>query len=151
MPESISRILGHHHRQCDELFASAESAAAGQRWDEARAQYGRFVAGMEWHIGTEESRLFPQLEQHMGSSAGPTAVMRREHAELRELLEAGRITLAAEDAAAFTGLAETLLTMLQQHNLKEEHILYRMCDSMLGAQGAELARALQQEIVAPCR
>ncbi|MFO1427497.1 MAG: hemerythrin domain-containing protein [Steroidobacteraceae bacterium] len=70
----------------------------------------------------------------MGSSAGPTAVMRSEHQQLRELLEAGKLSLADEDATAFTGLAETLLTMLQQHNLKEEHILYRMCDSMLGAQ-----------------
>ena len=38
---------------------------------------------------------------------------------------------AAQDADAYSGEAETLLIMMQQHNMKEENMLYPMCDQRL--------------------
>ena len=57
--------------------------------------------------------------------------MRGEHRQMRQLLEQMRGGLAARDGDAFDGGAETLLILMQQHNMKEENILYPMCDSAL--------------------
>ncbi len=36
-----------------------------------------------------------------------------------------------QDTGRYLGFSETLLIMMQQHNLKEESILYPMADSVL--------------------
>jgi len=43
----------------------------------------------------------------------------------------------------YSGLAETLLLMLQQHNLKEEQILYPMMDQALAAEQQVLLARLE--------
>ena len=45
---------------------------------------------------------------------------------------------AVHDREAYAGIAETLLMLMQQHNMKEEHILYPMLDQALDAEGASL-------------
>ena len=69
---------------------------------------------------------------------GPTQVMRNEHAQMRELIGASRAALEARDAEDYSGYAETLLIMMQQHNMKEENVLYPMCDQQLGDAQASL-------------
>ena len=56
--------------------------------------------------------------------------------------------LRARDAADYSGYAETLLIMTQQHNMKEENILYPMCDQHLIYQLDELVPQLKREIAA---
>ena len=77
---------------------------------------------------------------------GPTQVMRGEHVQMRELLDAGRDALVAKDADDYSGNAETLLIMMQQHNMKEENILYPMCDQHLIDQVDEMLPRLQLEL-----
>ncbi len=57
--------------------------------------------------------------------------MRGEHVQLRELMAAAGEALVAQDSEAYLGEAETLLIMMQQHNMKEENVLYPMCDQHL--------------------
>jgi len=38
----------------------------------------------------------------------------------------------------FAGHAETLHILMQQHNMKEEQVLYPMTDRLLGGQAADL-------------
>ena len=57
--------------------------------------------------------------------------MRGEHTQLRELIATAEAALAARDADDYSGIAETFLIMVQQHNMKEENILYPMCDQHL--------------------
>ncbi|MBS0614631.1 MAG: hemerythrin domain-containing protein, partial [Proteobacteria bacterium] len=106
--------------------------------------------GIEWHFSAEESRLFPSFEAATGTTAGPTSVMREEHAQLRELMEGCGEALASHDANGFAGQAETLLILLQQHNAKEENILYPMCERMLGSGGEDFAADFAAEIAALC-
>ena len=54
------------------------------------------------------------------------------HAQMRELLEDMRASIERRERDAFLGLSETLLVIMQQHNAKEEQILYRMADQVLG-------------------
>jgi hemerythrin-like domain-containing protein len=80
--------------------------------------------------------------------AGPTLVMRGEHKEMRAILARLQDALERKDADDFAGEAETLLIMMQQHNMKEENILYPMCDSTLAAERealtADVARRLSR-------
>ena len=77
---------------------------------------------------------------------GPTQVMRMEHQQMRDLLDQAQAAIMAGDAEEYMGQAETLLIMMQQHNMKEENILYPMCDQHLGNDGGVLEQRLASEI-----
>ncbi|MDP3033441.1 MAG: hemerythrin domain-containing protein, partial [Rhodocyclaceae bacterium] len=100
---------------------------------------------------TEEAVLFPAFEAATGMAGGPTQMMRSEHARMRELLGQMRSAQTAQEGDAFAGAAETLLVFMQQHNLKEENILYPMCDRSLAAQSEGLAAQLQESLVPRCQ
>lgn len=144
--ETIRELLTDDHRQCDDLFAVVEQAVAAGDWDKADAAFARFCAAMLNHFDLEEGTLFPEFEAQTGMTMGPTQVMRSEHRQMRELLAAAEVSLAARDADDYSGYAETLLIMAQQHNMKEENILYPMCDQHLAAETPELLAHLESEL-----
>jgi hemerythrin-like domain-containing protein len=82
--------------------------------------------------------LFPALDAAMGGRCGPTEVMCHEHAQMRDALRQMGQAVVRKDAAAYLGFSETLLMLLQQHNHKEEHVLYTMADRVLASQSAAL-------------
>ena len=138
---TISHYLADHHHHCDELFAQAEDAVAAKNWPQAEAQFSQFHGAMEHHFAMEEEAIFPAFEERTGMSMGPTQVMRSEHLQMRELFQAMADALRARDAVDYLGQSETLLMMMQQHNLKEEQILYPMADQALdGEQDALISR-----------
>jgi len=140
---TIQDFMGHDHRACDERFATAEAAVAQNRWDNARSLFAAFRASMAHHFAMEEEVLFPAFEARTGNTAGPTEVMRMEHRQMREMMDAmdGALTDARQDA--FLGLSETFNMLMQQHNLKEENMLYPMSDRVLGADGGGVVRAME--------
>jgi iron-sulfur cluster repair protein YtfE (RIC family) len=140
---SPAQILPDHHRHCDELFAAAEEAALRGDWDAAGPAFERFNAQMIAHFDAEETLLFPAFETATGSSAGPTRVMRYEHDQMRGLLAQMAAACEARDSRGYGGDAETLLMLMQQHNMKEEHILYPMCDQSLGAELERVAAKIE--------
>jgi hemerythrin-like domain-containing protein len=75
-------------------------------------------------------------------SHGPTAIMRSEHVEMRETLVGMEQALAKQDADAYLGLAETMLMLLRQHNMKEEQILYPMADQALADSASTMVREM---------
>jgi iron-sulfur cluster repair protein YtfE (RIC family) len=140
---TILDFLGNDHRACDERFASAEAAVAQNRWDSARALFADFRAAMTRHLAMEEDVLFPAFEARTGNAMGPTEVMRMEHRQMRELLDAMDNALAGAKQRDFLGLSETLNMLMQQHNLKEENMLYPMSDRVLGGDGDDVVRAME--------
>jgi hemerythrin-like domain-containing protein len=124
----ITTTMQAQHRHCDELLAHAEAAARRKDWSACAAAARDFVAATEAHLALEESGLFPALEQATGMRDGPTQMMRIEHGEMRELMAGLNAAVAAQDGDEFLGCCETLLILLQQHNMKEENILYPLCD-----------------------
>lgn len=145
---SLTASLHHHHKDCDELFATAEEAADSRSGDWPRL-FQRLRAELEAHFITEEELLFPAFEAATGMTAGPAQVMRMEHAQMRELLKQMADAVGTENAARYGAIGETLLVLMQQHNMKEEHILYPMCDRSLGDAGLDVAGGLQQRRAAP--
>lgn len=133
----ITRYMSDDHRHCDDLFAAAEQAVDADDPQMAE-RFERFAAAIEHHFDAEENILFPRFEALQGGAGGPSMVMRSEHLQMRSLIEEMRQALQATDAERYLDLSETLLVMMQQHNLKEEQILYPMTDQMLGEQSATL-------------
>jgi DUF438 domain-containing protein len=119
------------HRRCDELWARLEAAADG---DEAAVPgaFAEFDAAMRLHLDLEEQVLFPAFEEATGMRGGPTQVMRMEHAQMRALLDRMAQAAASGDAEAVVDRGDTLMMLIQQHNLKEEGMLYPMTERALG-------------------
>ncbi len=134
-----TQILPAHHRHCDDLFVAAEQAVQRGDWTVAVPAFEHLRAQMLAHFAAEEDLLFPAFEAAAGNSSGPTRVMRLEHEQMRPLLEQLEAACAAHDDEGYAGAAETLLILMQQHNMKEENILYPMCDQVLGPEAERIA------------
>lgn len=138
-------VYGKHSELHDEqpsalrrCFAAVEQVIARGEWDKATAAFLLFRDAMCKHLDVEESILFPAFETQTGLTMGPTQVMRSEHAQMRQLLDASAKALAAKDAEEYSGCAETLLILAQQHNMKEEE--YSLSD-VRSASGGECRRS----------
>lgn len=142
---SITAPLFQHHKHCDEIFARAEESCADGDWASGEQAFALLHGQLETHFTSEEELLFPAFETATGMTSGPTEVMRGEHRQMRDLLAQMKAALASRDSDAFGGAAETLLILMQQHNMKEENILYPMCDNALGSSdiGATLTERLK--------
>lgn len=143
---TIRDFMTSDHRHCDDLFADAEEALASRDAAAAEAAFVRFRQALLAHFDSEEKTLFPSFEAKTGISMGPTQVMRMEHAQMRTLVDAALTALQEGAVDDYQGQAETLLIMIQQHNMKEENVLYPMCDDHLAAELAPLLAHLEQEL-----
>ncbi|MCB1920148.1 MAG: hemerythrin domain-containing protein [Candidatus Competibacteraceae bacterium] len=139
----VTTFMSDDHRRCDHLFAAAEEAAAQRDLPTCRTRFQEFQSAMEQHFIMEEQALFPAFEDATGNNMGPTRVMRLEHQQMREVLAALAEALAADDLDEYLGQAETLLILMQQHNIKEEQMLYPMSDRALSNSQAVI-QAMQQ-------
>lgn len=141
--ETISSYMTRDHHRCDELFAQAEAAVSGQDWAVIATELRVFLDSMQHHFKMEEEVLFPAFEQRTGMSMGPTQVMRMEHVQMRELFDAMADAVKQQDRDEFLGQAETLLVMMQQHNMKEEQMLYHMADQALADETEETLQKMR--------
>ena len=141
---TISSFLTSQHRECDEIFALAEESLSAKDWNKTRENFDKFSANMLAHFAREENILFPDFESATGMTGGPTQMMRVEHTQMRDLLNQMAQAVQKEDKNGFFGVAETLHIMIQQHNMKEEQILYPMCESHLGQQADQLIERLKK-------
>jgi hemerythrin-like domain-containing protein len=139
----LTDFLTADHRVCDGLFAKAENAANDGDRDAARAAYAEFEAAMAQHLSIEESVLFPEFEVRSGMAGGPTAVMRMEHEQIRAMMAQMRQALESGELDDFLGFGETLNILIQQHNMKEEQMLYPMCDRTLADRAEALLERMQ--------
>ena len=138
------RFFTADHRRCDEIWARVEAAADAADAGALRTQFGAFEAALRQHLEIEEHVLFPAFEAATGMRGGPTQVMRMEHTQMRSLLARMAKAAADGDADGVVDTGDTLLMLIQQHNLKEEGMLYPMCERALGGAawqpiGAEIA------------
>lgn len=133
------------HRECDALWSSVENAINDGDEAKARSAWEKFETMMRRHFRMEEEVLFPAVEDATGmpADAGPTAVMRSEHSQMRGLLDQMAAAMRAGDLRDVLDHGDTLLMIAQQHNLKEESVLYPMCDDALGEHWGSIAGKLE--------
>lgn len=143
---TIRSFMTDDHRRCDDFFAEAEQAIGKKNIEAARAAFGHFRSAVLAHFECEEKTLFPTFEAKTGMSMGPTQVMRMEHQQMRALFDDAQSAIDAGDTDDYLGIAETLLIMMQQHNMKEENILYPMCDQHLTDELPAVLERLEMEL-----
>ena len=125
--------LTAEHRHCDDLFAALEAAMDKENFEKAKTLFAEYEKEVLEHFDVEEQKLFPAFEARTGMTSGPTMVMRMEHSQIRGLLSEMKDAIFHGQPEIFFSLSETLLIMTQQHNMKEENVLYPMCELHLGA------------------
>ncbi|MEO7123284.1 MAG: hemerythrin domain-containing protein [Lacisediminihabitans sp.] len=130
MSETLGAALEREHREIDGgIEAFIESLPAGKN---EPAQLVGAMSGLRRHIYLEEEFLFPPLR-----AAGmmvPLFVMLRQHGELWQAMDALSALLDSDsDADALEASCRTLLDLLDEHNSKEEPIIYPQADKILTA------------------
>ena len=140
---TIKDFMTHKHRECDHFLAEAEDAVEKGEFDAALEKYLAFKNETLKHFDMEEEYLFPMFEQKTGMTQGPTQVMRMEHAQAKSLFEKMDEAYNAKDKDRIFGLGESMNILLQQHNAKEEQMLYTMMQQHLMNQNDEIVEKLQ--------
>lgn len=135
---SITDHMTQDHRRCDDMFTATETAVSEGNWLAATESWHDFEQTIEQHLKSEEEVLFPAFELATGNAGGPTSVMLMEHQQMRQLFGQIDTALSNQDADVVLGLTETLMILMQQHNMKEEQILYPMSQQVLPDAAATL-------------
>jgi len=139
----IVEYMTDRHRECDELFADAEAAVINANWTQANKMWQEFSAELEAHLQAEEQILFPKFQAATGMTSGPTQVMRMEHQQMRALIKVINKALSQQSKDEFLGLSETLMVLIQQHNMKEEMMLYPLSQQHI-PNSSDIVDELQQ-------
>ncbi len=139
---TITDFMAADHTACDDEFARAEEAALAGDWNKAESAFNKFRDDMAHHFKMEEDVLFPALKS-AGGPSGPVHVMMMEHAQIKELLKQMGEAVSQKNAQSYSGLSETLLIVMQQHNHKEENILYGMADDILATDREAVLQRMQ--------
>ncbi len=133
------------HRECDSEWAALEAAADAGDTAQVEQCWAEFERCMQRHFEMEESVLFPAIEEATGMMGGPTFVMRSEHQQMRGVMEQMAAAVRSGDISELLGHGDTLLMLIQQHNVKEENILYPMGENALAAGWDEMAKKLEND------
>lgn len=143
---TIKEFLTQNHGECDELFAKMEDAVSASI-ESAGEAFGDFVSETEKHFQMEERVMFTEFEQKTGMTQGPTAIMRHEHAQMRKLIEDMKSAIEAKNKDKFFGASETMMILMQQHNMKEEQMLYTMAQQHLSAESDRIVEMMKSIVV----
>ncbi|WP_187647843.1 hemerythrin domain-containing protein [Nitrosophilus labii] len=127
---SIKEYMTTDHRECDNLYAPLEEALNEGDFEKALELFIPFKKAMLKHFAMEEEVLFPKMEEFMGSGEGPIYIMKMEHAQIRSIIDQLGEAIEAKNQEKALGLGETFMIMTQQHNMKEEQILYNMAEQL---------------------
>ena len=140
----LAAFFEQDHSDCDARWADVEELLDTQDIDTARPAWQKFDTSMRRHFAMEEDVLFPAFDAISGmGGGGPTAVMRMEHQQMRGLLEQIGDAMESADTQEALDIGDTLLMLIQQHNVKEEGMLYPMAENMLAGNWADLAAKLE--------
>lgn len=140
---TITDTMAKDHRRCDEIFSTAEELVAKADWEAAAEAFARFRDATEHHFSMEEEVLFPEFEGRTGQTMGPTQMMRMEHIQMRQLFSDMDQALSQHDRDRYLGLSETLMMIMQQHNMKEERMLYPMTDQVFGGEADAVLKRME--------
>jgi len=136
--------MGNDHRECDEIFAETENAIVVGNWDAVNSELDKMSTVFLRHFKMEEEILFPEFESSTGMSCGPTQVMRMEHEQMRHMIQKLADAIKQQDKSSALGFCETFNILVQQHNSKEEMILYTMADNILANNADEIIVRMQE-------
>jgi len=142
---TIKEYLTTDHRKCDELFATMEHKAS-ESLSDAKEMVEEFVKQTDRHFQLEERVMFAEFEQKTGMTQGPTQMMRHEHTQMRALMKDLVDAIDENNSDKFFGTSETLMILMQQHNMKEEQMLYPMAEQHLSAESDRIIQMMDSMV-----
>ena len=142
--ENLASFFQHDHRDVDADWARVEEAVESGDLERVKTAWKAFDGHHRRHMSMEDDVMFPALEAATGMTEGPTAVMRAEHDQMRGLMDQMEAVLAGGDPQELLDLGDTLLMLIQQHNQKEEGILYPMASRVLEGEWDSLRTRLEE-------
>src|SRR4026207_1741111 len=134
--KTVSAFFEQDHDRLDELFKTFQQLKRSD-FPKAKEAFKEFKFGLQRHIVWEEDVLFPLWEKKTGmSESGPTPVMRHEHRQIGQQLEAihGK---GAEQNPYGDKEEQAFEDLLGSHNRKEELRLYPAINQVAGTEGQE--------------
>lgn len=131
---TINEFMTADHRECDEQFAELENIVDQGNFDGAKTMFADFQSHMLKHLDMEEQVIFPQYQNCEGGHCDPTPVMINEHNQMRATFTQMSDAINENDKEKFLGQSETLLFTMQQHNMKEEQMMYNLADQALDSE-----------------
>ena len=142
----VLEALAWDHDRLDELETTAFRLLEAGDVHAATETFSKFAFGLDRHIRFEEEILFPAFEDAacIPSHAGPTAVMRMEHVEIRALLWSIGAAVSRGGAPDLVTLRSRFHSILGSHNDKEEQVLYPSVDRMLGTEADGIVEKIQK-------
>lgn len=141
--ESIKHFMEIDHSRCDQLYADGEAAILDDQKSLGKELIEAFILNMGRHFDMEEKIFFPAFEERTGMTQGPTQVMRMEHQQMKNVLAQMKHALTSDDSETVLSAGETLLILMQQHNLKEEGMLYPIADRQIPDISEALLKKMQ--------
>ena len=145
MQGGLAAFFAQDHRDCDARWADVEELLDTDDIEMARAAWQKFNTSMRRHLAMEEEVLFPAFDARSGmAGGGPVAVMKMEHQQMRGLLDQIGGAVESGDAGEAMDIGDTLLMLVQQHNVKEEGMLYPMAENMLAGDWEDLLEQLSK-------
>lgn len=140
----LAAFFAQDHRECDAQWAELEQLLDGGEVEIFGPAWRKYDSNMRRHFAMEEEILFPAFDARSGmAGGGPVAVMRMEHQQMRGLLDQIGGAVDAGETEEALDLGDTLLMLIQQHNVKEEGMLYPMAENLLAPEWANLAGQLE--------
>ena len=135
---TISTMFDEDHDRLDDLFKAFQTLKR-QDFAKAKSAWVDFKIGLQRHVLWEEDVLFPLWEKKTGmTEGGPTFVMRRDHREIGDCLEAIHRKVEAQDPESDQE-EQALLDLLERHNATEEQVLYPALDRATSVDEREAA------------
>ena len=132
MGDTAGQVLEHDHHRIDERFDVFAASLSGGTPDAAAFTGG--ATALRHHIHVEETLHFPVLRE--AGLLAPVLVMLREHGEIWDLLDTIDEALVRADLTTVRATWPRLAHLLEQHNAKEERILYPAGDQTLSEETA---------------
>lgn len=130
----ISSFFENDHKEIDGFLNGFQATLSSGKPDSVLFRNG--AARLRNHIYWEEEILFPKAEK--SGIRGPTEVMRVEHGEIWNVLSNMELILdSMTGTTQIQKLLSELTQLLKDHNIKEEQMLYPMCDQLIPPETSE--------------
>jgi DUF438 domain-containing protein len=131
---TINQFMTADHRACDEQFANLENIVDDGNFEIARMMFDEFREHMLHHFQMEEEVMFDEYNKNGQGHCNPTEVMIIEHDQMRNVFKEMSKAIDERDKNKFLGFSENLLFTMQQHNMKEEQMMYSLADESLDSE-----------------
>ncbi|MFP4333420.1 MAG: hemerythrin domain-containing protein [Campylobacterales bacterium] len=128
---SIKEYLTSDHRECDEVFSRFEESIDSGSDEKIKELYEELKDRFLTHFKMEEEVVFKEFLESAGEGCNPIPVMISEHDNMRSLIDRIGQSVEKNDKNMIFSLLDTLMIVVQQHNMKEENVMYNLLDQSI--------------------